>query len=381
MMGKSNRSASASRTPKDPVTQLSRNIPEIFRTLRSGDHEASQTPQASGPTSPSHSSDYQLEDGDTRSHRFSPAVNLSDLQKVASDITHNITGTLKAAILDLKMDIQAVAARISDVEQTTQLHTAAIRQVQHTYDAQLSYLYDLHRQVEDLDNRGRRHNVRVRGVPEGMEAGSLPQVICAIFNDLLDRLPDSPIEMERLHRALRPPPRDNEPPRDVICCIVNFPLKEEILRKARERGRVQHNGVEIKLFQDLSPTTLQNKRALRPLLDHLRARNIPYRWKFPFCLSATARGRTALLRSPDDLPAFCEQLDLPMTELPEWCSFHFPSEPWRPLSHNPSPKAQRHRSRRRRSGPPSPGAHTSRRDMDLQALGQPVTPRRPHQDA
>lgn len=89
-----------------------------------------------------------------------------------------------------------------------------------------SHTFDLHRQVEDLDNRGRRHNVRVRGVPEGIDTPALLQAICSIFNNLLDCLVDTPIVMERLHLALRPPPRDSEPPRDVVCCIVNFPLKE-----------------------------------------------------------------------------------------------------------------------------------------------------------
>lgn len=56
---------------------------------------------------------------------------------------------------------------LTDVKQTSQLHADAIRQVQCIYDTQLSHLFDLHRQVEDLDNRGCRHNIRVQGVPRG----------------------------------------------------------------------------------------------------------------------------------------------------------------------------------------------------------------------
>lgn len=137
------------------------------------------------------------------------------------------------------------------MEQTTQTHAVAIRQVQSTYDSQLSQLFDLHSHVEDLDNRGRRHNIRVVGVPESIDPGSLQQTICPTFNDLIDRPADSPIDMERAHHALCPQPRENEPPRDIICCVVNFLLKEEILRKERERGRILYNGAEVKLFQDL----------------------------------------------------------------------------------------------------------------------------------
>lgn len=278
-----------------------------------------------------------------------------DLEKFALDIKSSVT----AAIADLKNDFQAVAHRIEAVEQTSKTQAAAIRQVQSVYDSQLSQMFDLHRHVEDLDNRGQRHNIRVRGIPESVDPGAIQQNICSLFNDLMERPADSPIEMERAHRALRPQSRDNEPPRDIVCCVVNFQLKEEILRKARERGQILHNGVEVKLFQDLSQITLQNRRALRPLLDALRARNITYRWKFPFGLSASSRGRSALLRTPDDLQTFCEQLDLPIIELPDWYAQFFPAEPWLPVSLNPSPKAQRHRTRRRRGDLASPSARAS----------------------
>lgn len=295
---------------------------------------------------------------------------LLDLEKFAT----NIKSTETAAIADLRSDFQAVTRRISDVEETTQTHAAANCQVQGTYDAQLTHLLDLHRHIEDLDNRGRRHKIRVRGMPENNDPGLLQQTVSNIFNELIDRPADSPIVMERIHRALRPQPQDNEPPRDVICCIVNFPLKEEILRKAKEKGQIIHNGAEIKLFQDLSQITLQNRRALHPLLEALWSWNIQYRWKFPFGLSTTARGRSALLRKPEDLQSFCDQLDLPRIDLPEWYSFYYPMEPWLSVSINPSLKAQRERPRRHRDVPPSPNNRSSHRDLYQHNPGSPSSP-------
>lgn len=365
-MNRSTRSSSTSRAVSDTSTQLSRNIPELFRSQRL----SAQAQQAQTPSSPNADPGTQMTGETMPSADRAHLLSLFDLEKVASDIKNTVT----AAIADLRSDIQEAVHRIGDVEKTTQTHAAAIRQVQTTYDSQLPHLLDLHRHIEDLDNRGRRHNIRVRGVPENGDPGHLQQTICAIFNNLIDRPTDSPIEMERAHRALRPPPRDNEPPRDVVCCIVNFPLKEEILRKARERGRIIHNGSEIKLFQDLSQITLQNRRALRPLLELLRARNIQYRWKFPFALSASARGRSAILRTPEDIPMFCEQLDLPRVDLPEWYTFYFPQEPWLPISTTQSPKAQRQRSRKQRPEQSSPNTRSSRRDLYQRSPGSPSSP-------
>lgn len=239
--------------------------------------------------------------------------------------------------------------------------------MQRTYDTQLPHLLDLHCHVEDLDNFGHRHNIRLRGIPEVIESAAVPQAICSIFNDLLGCPADSSIEMERAHRALRSQPRDSEPPRDVMCCIANFPLKEEILCKARERGRIMYNGTEIKLFQDLSQITLQN---------------IQYRWKFPFGLSASARGRSAMLCTREDLQSFCDQLDLPQIELLEWYAFYFPSEPeWCQVSPNPSPKAQRQGSRRHRLDPISPEPRSTRRNLNQRSPEASGTPHRDRPEA
>lgn len=62
-----------------------------------------------------------------------------DLQKVALNIKH----TLTAAISDQKLDIQTMAHRLTDVEQTSQIHAEVIRQVQRTYDSQLPHIFDL----------------------------------------------------------------------------------------------------------------------------------------------------------------------------------------------------------------------------------------------
>lgn len=164
----------------------------------------------------------------------------------------------------------------------------------------------------------RKRNLWVRGIPETVEGPQLQSVVWAIFNTLLGRLPDAPVGMERCHRALRPRGRDTDPPpRDAVCCLVDFTQKEEILRLARNHDRLEHNGAGIQLFQDLSTIAQQHRRDLRPLLQALRNRCITYRWKFPFCLQATAENHTSQLRTTD-LQPFCDTLGIPLTEVPDW---------------------------------------------------------------
>lgn len=124
--------------------------------------------------------------------------------------------------------------------------------------------------------------------------------------------------MERIHGVLRPRGKESDPPRDVVCCVIDFQLKEEILHSARANNPLTHNNADIQLFQDLSNITLQRRRELRPVLEVLHAKEIPYRWKFPFGLLASASGQSALLRVPEDLRHFCDTLGIPFTAAPEW---------------------------------------------------------------
>lgn len=117
-----------------------------------------------------------------------------------------------------------------------------------TSDAHMELIRDLQRRVEDLDNQGRRHNICVRGNLESVLPGQLKSAVLSIFNGLLEQQPDSPIVIERYHRALRLRGNQADPPRYAVCCVVNFQLKEELLQRARDREPVQYGEVTIQRF-------------------------------------------------------------------------------------------------------------------------------------
>lgn len=108
------------------------------------------------------------------------------------------------------------------------------------------------------------------------------------------------------------------PPGDIICCLYNFSLKEDIMRKACRNDQIIFNGKTIMLFHDLLQITLKNRRALWPLLEKLREKELCYTWRFPFALIVNYNGKQHTLCSPEDLPEFCQALQMDSAELPEW---------------------------------------------------------------
>lgn len=142
------------------------------------------------------------------------------------------------------------------------------------------------------------------GLPEAVEPEQLLSTVSGLFNYLLDRPTTTPIEIERIQRALKPKGRNADPPRDIVCCLSDFKVKEEILQKDRNRIQLSHEGNEIHIFQHLSAIDLQRHRDLRPLLDVLQAKGV--------------QGCTALIRVPEDHYAFCVTFNIPQVEVPNW---------------------------------------------------------------
>lgn len=138
----------------------------------------------------------------------SHTLQLSDLH----DITADIAEPRVVFISDLRADIHAVTSRVSKVEEKLRDQATHYQCSQDLLAQHPSKLRYINRRIEDLDNCGRRHNVRIRGLPETVSPDQLESAVLSIFNDLFERAADSFVEIQRFHRALRPRENASQPP-------------------------------------------------------------------------------------------------------------------------------------------------------------------------
>lgn len=82
------------------------------------------------------------------------------------------------------------------------------------------------------------------GIPEAEGNEDVPLVLEFIFNDLLGNPASHKIKMNRAHRALCPKGASKQP-RDVICCIHDFALKEKIMAKACAQRAIVYAGASL----------------------------------------------------------------------------------------------------------------------------------------
>lgn len=171
-------------------------------------------------------------------------------------------------------DVAAVSAHQEAQDRVVEQHTQ-----------QIHMLFAI---AEDYENRNRCNNLRIRGIPESVSTTNILPALKRLFNELLGTEETLPIEINRAHRMFGPRSQDPNRPRDILCRIHYFTVKELILRKARERGDLLLDGCKVQLLPDLSQMTLDKRRALCPLLDCLREHEISYSWGQPFQLEGQA---------------------------------------------------------------------------------------------
>lgn len=105
-----------------------------------------------------------------------PSLNIHDLRAIATDIKD----TLSAAIAELRVDIHTLTDRVLEVEKTTIKHDTVLRKVTRRIDTHTLQLRETQR-IEDLDNRGRRHNLRIQGVPESIDSEHLTPAVTELL--------------------------------------------------------------------------------------------------------------------------------------------------------------------------------------------------------
>ncbi|CAH2312711.1 Hypothetical predicted protein [Pelobates cultripes] len=237
----------------------------------------------------------------------------------------------------IREEITAVRHDLTVLEQRVDaLEVHQLQATQHQQASELAatrqgnIILDLRRQVEDLDNRGRRSNIRVRGIPESDDEAPR-ELLEGLFAQILGDEATPDFGLERAHRALRAPRKDGQP-RDLICCLRSFQLKEALMRAARTQRSIRYMDSQIALYQDLSTHTLDARRALKPITSVLQEKRIPYKWGHPFSLQARVGNQWHILRWPNEVTCFLRSLGLPDIPIQNWILDYPPARPTGPIA-------------------------------------------------
>ena len=153
---------------------------------------------------------------------------------------------LKKEVTDLKSSIEHTNADPNDFSDP----------VDEIYDYQVDPEYVTSKLI-DLEDRSRKNSLTMDGISESRNETleECEEEIQKIFNE---KLGIKNVQIERVHRSKRSKSNnDSEKPRTIVCMLLNYKQKEEILRNTKEL-----KGSNIVINEDFCHETMQYRKKL-----------------------------------------------------------------------------------------------------------------------
>ncbi|XP_072483183.1 uncharacterized protein [Notamacropus eugenii] len=215
-------------------------------------------------------------------------------------------GQMEKEVQHLTEENRSLKIRIVQVEANDNMrHQETVKQRQRSEKIEQNVKY-LIRKTTDLENRSRRENLRIIGLPESHDQRKslevmLQEIIRENCPGVLD--PDGKIEIERIHRS--PPEKDPKikTPRDIIAKFQNTQLKERILLAARKK-QFKYRGVTVRITQDLVSSTLKERRAWNIIFRKAKDLGFQPRITYPAVLSVIIQGKKWSFNDIEDFQSF-----------------------------------------------------------------------------
>lgn len=217
--------------------------------------------------------------------------------------TQKVNGRMELELAAIRADlhaanekITAVEARVSNVEDARKLTDREVRAVVTTTTA-------LQRQLSEQDDKSRRGNIRILGVPEGEEdkMGSITTLVETLIPKITNLNFDKGFEIDKAYRIPAVRSTSRKGPRPIICRPLRSQHAEDVFAVTRKNQNLQWNGEKIILTQDYSKATVDTRKGFLALRDNLRKDNIVFSFVGPARFKITDRGKTQTFEDPREL--------------------------------------------------------------------------------
>lgn len=162
--------------------------------------------------------------------------------------------------------------------------------------------------IDDLENRSRRSNLRLVGLPEKSEGSDACAFLESWLPEALDMEPlRKPLAIERAHRigSMRRSDTDrNTTPRVMIAKFLDYRDKERVMNAARVKKDVLFQNHRVMFFPDLSAEVNKQRRQFDEVKKKLRAKGLQYEFIFLARLRVTVNGQSHVFQTPSEVDVF-----------------------------------------------------------------------------
>lgn len=267
------------------------------------------------------------------------------LQKLFYSFREDFQADFRHMVAEFKTDIQSLVVRTEHIERKMGDFAKSHNHLIDAHSALEEEVLRLSNKVLDLEDRSRRNNIRLRGIPESVLPESLHQFLTDFMALVMPHYSASDLIIDRIHRLPKPRHLSPQIPRDTIARIHFYHVKEELLKTLRQQPELPERFRDLAIFPDLSAATMLRRKEFAPYTRVLRDNGIPYKWGFP----------VKLIVSKDKSQTICVDPESTKAALVAW-NLLPPSDdsPRRPKMGRPEMLTPLWSEKRRQSKPKSP---------------------------
>ncbi len=210
----------------------------------------------------------------------------------------------------LKEDLKSQSERLTSLETATSEWTTSLHSLEPTVTSLQKEITSLQAKCLDLECRSRRSNLRLVGIPEGLEGPQPAKFVAKALAEIFD-LPEPPL-LARAHRTLAPKPAEGSRPRAFVICFHRYDVKEDIWRKASQGGQLKFRDKNVFVFPDFPPEIAKKRAAYYEAKRLLRSMpDVKYGLKGLTGFRITEDGTEHTFDTPTATMAFVKQHLLP----------------------------------------------------------------------
>ncbi len=242
---------------------------------------------------------------------------------VKSAVRDAMESVLIPALRELREDIQATNMSVKELGEEFEAIAAETKQTRDRVDtvqaaarADRRTVMDLKDQLErlaekmtDMEDRSRRNNVRLVGLPEGMEGPDAAGFLRAGLSRWIPSLRGRDIEIDRAHRVCDGG-RGSDRPRTLIFRVLRWHDRSDVLKGARQAYPVKcaQNNVTLLFFPDFSPATATRRKAFGPVLEKMTALGLRPFLIYPAVIKLCHRGEQRSFDFPQKAENFVSSM-------------------------------------------------------------------------
>uniref|UniRef100_H3ALZ0 L1 transposable element RRM domain-containing protein n=1 Tax=Latimeria chalumnae TaxID=7897 RepID=H3ALZ0_LATCH len=199
---------------------------------------------------------------------------------------------IKSSIAAMDKKLETYAKRLDEVEHRVGNMEDSVLSLETTVQQLQEVVIKLQGKTDDLENRSRRCNLHLVGLPEGEEGKDTVSFLESWLPSLLN-LPEliNNLEVEWAHRTFSPRERNTDKPSKLLFKLLRYRDKEFILRQAHKLGALTYNNKPVYIFPDMSVELFQKRKSFLGIKRLCKDLDIPFALLFPARLQIDFKGQ------------------------------------------------------------------------------------------